>query len=93
MMGEHCVEVCKSGKRCHATLDVGVVDHNVSKDFTRIELLVPAKATIVLVCGPTAVLILESHNDIHSIMQSLLINIRKRSISYTTKDRLALQED
>ena len=58
MLWEHLMKVRKSGKRCHTALDVGVIDHDVSKDFTGIELLVPAKATVILVGGPTSVLIL-----------------------------------
>lgn len=49
------MELSQGRQRRHAAFDIGVVNHNVSKNFARVEFFVPPKPAIVFVRRPAFV--------------------------------------
>ena len=54
-----------------SALDVGVIDHNISKHLTRIEQLVPAGTSIIFVRGPATVSVMQRQNDVTCVTQTV----------------------
>lgn len=72
-------------KRSHAAFDIRVIDHDVTKYFTRIELFVPSKSTVVFVSCPAFV---DDKNVETSLYVSHPIMIYCTEITYDTYHHL-----
>lgn len=58
----------------HRAFDVGIVDHDVTKDFAGIQLLVPTPPTIVFVSRPSSVFVLICQQDVCGLVKTLIRN-------------------
>ena len=92
MIRKCLTKVNQSRQTGHAAFDIAVINHDIAKDFRGIETFVPTKASVILVRGKAAILILIRQEHVTGVKQAFLVNGQQTAVLEALLNRLGLQE-